>query len=290
MPNVYFNTETGQAENIERGTQALMQTADVYHRIKKHFTTIYRDYHNFNVFYIASDTSGFKYNIKACLPGLSSHDSDKVKLMLYGITRGSMLEPQNLELLDEWIVEQLDVHSPLMEYAAKQNGMLLTIAVTDDWKHDFFTFKQEASRKLPNLWGQKDISPFEQWLESWYEKYCSPLEGLFRNCGDLTICHRALPEDAFTSQEWRNIAQHFIRASKRNYAVDRDLIKNLLPHKTKYGPLHELRLVSDGIRILFSLREGKPIVGGYYRYGTGEQRVRDNNSKTATTRIDAHHY
>ena len=288
MPNVYFNTEIGQAESLEHGAQALLQTANVYYRMKKHCTTIYRDCYNLNAFCIVKDTADFKYNLKDCISTLSKHDFNKVILMMHGIDHGTVLESQHFERLDEWVVEQLGVHSPLMEYAAKQNGMLLTIAVTDDWKHAFFTFGPGVSRKLPNLWGQEDVSPIEKWLESWYEKYCSPIEGLIRYCADLTLCHRALPEDAFTLQEWNNVAQHFVRACARDYAEDGKLIKNLLPHETRYGPLYELRLLGDGVRILFALRERKPIVGGYYRYGAGGNRARDINSRTAITRINVH--
>ena len=286
MPNVYFNTEIGQAESVERGAQALLQTANVYYRMKQHCTDIQRECNNLNMFCIAKDASGFKYNFKDCIKILQMQDSKKIILMMHGIARGTVLEPSRFEHLDEWIVEQLGVHSPLMEYAAKQNGMLLTIAVTDDWKHGFFTFGAGVSQKLPNLWGQEDVSPLEKWLESWYEKYCSPLEGLLRKCADLTLCRGALSEDDFTSRQWNDVAQHFIRARARDYAEDGKLIKNLLPNETKYGPLYELRLLGDGIRILFSLRERKPIVGGYYRYGMGEDRIRDSRSRTAITRIN----
>ncbi|MEA4991089.1 hypothetical protein SDC9_12479 [bioreactor metagenome] len=288
MPNIFFNTEIGQAASMEAGKQALLQAADIFYKMNKHCSTVYRECHDAGLICLIRDGNGFTHSIKDCIRSIPKDSLSKVMLMIHGLDRGSVIDTQCYENIADLTVDQLDVQSPLMEYAARKNGMLLTIAVTEDWKHNFFTFREEASLKLPNLWGQDDVSPFEQWITNWYKKYISPITDLLRRCEDLIICPRALPEVDFTPQEWSNIAQHFERARERDYAVDNNLIKNLLPNHTKYSPLFELRLLADGIRVLFSLQEHKPIVGGYYRYGTGESKVRDDNSRTAITRINAY--
>lgn len=283
---IYFNTEIGQAENAENAKLALLQTAKTYSRVKQHCSAIYQECHDVLSICLIHDEHGFYHSLKDCFRSIPKENSE-VKLMIYGLSKGTRIDVQEFNNLEGWLVDELDVHSPLMEYATKRKGMLLTIAVTNDWKCDFFTFR-EQSCQLPNIWGQENINRIEQWIESWYIMYNSHSAELLRNCNDIILCPGALPEETFTHKEWINIGEHFRRVRERDYTVDNSLMKHLLPNKTKHGPLYELRLVGDGIRILFSLRESKPIIGGYYRYGTGESLVRDNNSKTAITRINAH--
>lgn len=289
MPYIYFNTEIGQSTNIRDGIRALLQTADIYYRMKNHCSNIYRECNNARSICIVREKNGYKYNTDECIKTIykDNKNIDKIKLLFHCIDRGKVIEPQCLENLDNWVVEQLGVHSPLMEYAVKKNGMLLTIAVTNDWKCDFFTFSQRDSYKLPNLWGQNDTRLLEKWIDEWYKKHNSPHEELFRHCKNIILCQEALPENDFTSQQWKNIIQRFKQAHKMNYTVDNKLIKNLRQNQTKYGSLYELRLYDDGIRIFFSLQNRNPIVGGYYLYSTGEK-VRTKNSKNAVIRINTH--
>ena len=255
MPNVYFNTEIGQAESVKIGVQALLLAAEVYKVLNHHCEQNYRDCPDASMVCIVRDEHGFPHSLKDCVRSMPKQSLDKVMPLVYGLNRSVVIEAEEFDDLEGWIVEQFGVHSPLLEYAAKRRGMLLTVAVTDDWKHNFFTFHPHSSERVPNLWGQQDVSPIEAWLDAWYQEHNAPHEELLRRCDDLVLCRRALPEDDFTQQEWVNIVEHFERARARKYEVDNSLIKDLLPNVTKHGPLYELRLYSGGIRILFALRK-----------------------------------
>lgn len=288
MPKVFFNTEIGCAGNHADGVSALLKTAVVYEKMQKHCSHLYKESPDVLSVYLVKDAHGFKYSFGDCFRSLAKEDREKTMLMIHCLNRSTTLTFDVFEDIEGWYVDQLEVHSPLMEYTVKQKGMLLTIAVTQCWMHDFFTFGNYSPEKLPNLWGQEDVASIEQWLEVWYRNYNAPLEEFVRCCDDVILCPRSLPENDFSVQIWQVITYHFVRARQRSYSVDNRLIKDLSPHRTKHGLLHELRLHSEGIRVLFALHEGKPIVGGYYFYGTGLDKVRDDNHRTAITRINAH--
>lgn len=283
MPDVYLNSEIGQAEDIAAGKAAILATSRVYRKLHAHCSQCYRESDSIDLCIVRD---GFEHSLKNCIQSFEREQMQEVMLLVHALQRGTIIPARVLKKSEGWVIDQIGAHSPLLEHAAKKNGMLLTFAVTPDWEHDFFTFTGQT-KYLPNIWGQTDIQPIENWIESWYSRHNDPIKELRRRV-NVQICDGAFSANDFTHAEWNQICEILERVRKRNYAVDNKLIKPLVGYTTmRHGVLHEIRLHGKGIRILFAFHGGTLLLGGHYCYGKGELKFRDNACSSAVTRINA---
>jgi len=195
---LFFNSETGAADR-EGGLRALLCTAKAYQTLNKHFDRVTFQRGNGGELIVFWDGE-IAYRVKDCVIQSQKEERAKLLLLLNSLNKGIMVDNDVLEECENWTIRELGLPSPFMEYAARNDGMLLSVATADDWKLDFFTF-QENDIKLPNLWGQDDLTPLTAWIYVRVAKennYLSILENRF----DCQFCNASVSNAMLTSSEW----------------------------------------------------------------------------------------
>jgi hypothetical protein len=185
--------------------------------------------------------------------------------------------------VENWLVANIGAPAPLLEMAAKNKAIALTVPTACEWRVDVIEFEGREER-LHNLWGQKDLSLLREhcvdFIANVPERYSARYNAFF--------CDGAL-NSAPNSSLWETLGLfgNMDKAKERGYEVDGNLIKNV--GDTKHGTLLELRCYGAGHRMFFVFRRNAApeiLVGGFDHKSGGA--AQDKAIQDATRRVDSY--
>jgi putative component of toxin-antitoxin plasmid stabilization module len=285
---IYFNPYPGAAKTEEEGLRLAVGTADALSRLKNECTGM-------ALFSVASQATSdlpptkfilirnanIEFTIGAVIFKTAKTEREKLKRLLDLFSHGRVIDDDDLLMAEDWIVSAVDAPAPILELAAKNNAIALTIPTEVEWQIDPLCFNGR-SEKLHNLWGQENISSIithcHDSIKNSAERFSVRFSAIY--CpGALNSAPNTTLWDSF------GFFQIMERAQKRNYEADDNLIKDV--DDTKYGPLLELRMYGPGHRIFFVYRKDsspKILVGGFYQ--KNESLSQDDAIKKAKKCVD----
>jgi hypothetical protein len=290
---LYFNPYPGSAKSEIDGICCAVKVADALARLKKEIQNIHLTgrFPEERIEIKPSDfvlvrTSTAELRLKDIFFKASPAERVKLQLLLQIFSQGQIIGAETLDGVENWIIANIGTAVPILEIAAKNGAIALTIPTEDIWRKDIFSF-QNQSKTLHNLWGQMDITEIIE--------YCV---NSLRNTGErfsmrfnAEYCPGAL-NDAPNTAEWERFGYFnaMQKAKEREYQIDDDLIKNRnMPKTQKYGSLLELRVYGPGHRIFFVRRKGSSpeiLIGGFYH--KNESMSQNDAIKNAKKRIDGY--
>ncbi|MCL2151857.1 MAG: hypothetical protein FWH57_02690 [Oscillospiraceae bacterium] len=165
MPDIYFNSETGAATDINKALRCIIRTAQCLKKLDKYITDLYLEstvsgIRSFPIYRDVSGTTGYLQEIYGIANG-----NDKGELQ-YLTAKLLMSKVVDLDIESDWIIEGIGATSDLLHFVAVNNGMLLTFAMIDMWERDFICFVSHSER-IPNIWGQERIDGITQWINDY---------------------------------------------------------------------------------------------------------------------------
>ena len=268
---LYFNPYPGAAKSVETGIQLIVDVADALHRLEK-------DLQNISLAgkFAETDMPPSKFilirgvrgdtRIKDVIFRIEAANREKILFLLRKFDKGKVIDSTDMKDIENWVVTNIGTAAPILEFAAKNKGIALTLPTEPEWGVDVIEF-EGRSDFLHNLWGQKDLSRLRDHCVNTLEdvpkrfsvRYCAQFcDGALNSAPDYYLWERF---EFFDKMD---------KAKKRDYKVDNDLIKNV--GDTKYGTLLELRCYGPGHRIFFIFRKNanpKILVGGFCRKSGG---------------------
>jgi putative component of toxin-antitoxin plasmid stabilization module len=270
---VYFNPYPGAAKTEEEGLKLAIGTADALLRLQRQCNGISIT-SNVSIAdgdlppskFVIFRNSNLEFTIGAVMYKYGNVEREKLRLFLSYFSKGKIIDQDDLNDINNWVISVIGTSAPVLELAAKNKAIALTIPTEAEWCVDVLRF-DNRSETLHNLWGQVDLSAIiTHCLDS-----IKNTQERFKVRFNAEFCPGA-SNSAPNTALWDNFGffQVMERARKRNYEVDDNLIKNVAD--TKYGPLLELRIYGPGHRIFFVYRKNsspKILVGGFYQKNEG---------------------
>jgi putative component of toxin-antitoxin plasmid stabilization module len=264
---IYFNPYPGASKDEQEGIRCIAETADAFFRMRKALQSVpfLGRFANNEVFpskFVLIRLAGMELGINDLLYKTATYERTKIQLLLEAFSKGRVLDEKDLTDIENWVITNIGVPAPILEIAARNSAVALTIPTEPEWRCDILCF-ENRNETLHNLWGQKDISKIvKHGIDS-----LANAEKRFSAYFEAVFCDAAL-NDAPSPVTWDNLGffTTMEKAQKRGYKVDDNLIKNVA--ETKYGPLLELRIYGPGHRIFFVYRKGmspEVLVGGFYQ-------------------------
>ena len=293
---IYFNPYPSAAKTEEEGMRLAVGTADALLRMQRECNNIFfaskiseaqgdLPISNF-VLYRKFDT---EFNIASIITKAKKADHDKLVLLLRFFSKGKVIDKEEIKKSEDWILSGICTAAPILELAAKNKAIALTIPTEPEWRVNLFKFINRTET-LYNLWGQDDISE----IISHCVESIKNIPERFSVQFNAEFCGNAL-NSAPDFVSWDNLGFFRIMeiARKRKYKADDDLIRFAQGvEKTKYGTLFELRLKASGCRMFFVYREGHSpeiLIGGFYKKGTGDDSKAQNHAiQNAQKNIDVY--
>jgi hypothetical protein len=285
MPDIYFNSETGVAADIHKALNCIVRAVDCLQRLEKSISPDYLIESGVTItsFPMFIDSSGSIQYIQRIFQIAKGKDVDYLHYIVEKFKKSKLFIP-NIE--SDWIVETIGTSSNLLHYVALNQGMILTFASDRIWEIDFIIFTSHEE-KIPNIWGQKDITDLLSWLKNRPNKRNSYLDELQR-LYHVIICGSCVENINFNNQDWGIIFDKFRLAEQRRFIPDGDLIKKM--GDSKAGALCEL-IVTGNLRLFFVNQDGQILVGAKYFKGHGDDHTAQNKAvKMATQRINAYYF
>jgi hypothetical protein len=266
---IYFNPYSGASKDKQEGLRCTIETADALIRMNKALQNVpllgrFADDEVRPSKFVLIRLAGMELRIKDIFYEASQQERDKIKVLLSIFAKGRVLGEKDIKDAENWIITNIGVPAPILEIAAKNKAVALTIPTEPEWRCDILHF-ENRTEILHNLWGQQDVSGIVKHsidlLENAEKRFSAYFEAAF--------CDAAL-NDAPPPVNWNNLGffTTMKKVQEREYAVDDDLIKKVKGGQTQYGPLLELRMYGPGHRIFFVYRKGispKVLVGGFYQ-------------------------
>jgi len=291
---IFFNPYPGAAKTEEEGLCLAIGTADALSRLKKGCGSVALYGNTFESIsdlppskFVLVRNQHIDFSISSLIYKTGNIEREKLRSLLDLFSKGKILDNNDLVKAEDWIVSIIEAPAPVLELAAKNKAIALTIPTEPEWRVNLFSFNNRTET-LHNLWGQDDISAIISHCVESIKKILERFSVQF----NVEFCGNALnsaPDFAF----WENLGFFRIMESsrKRKYKVDDDLIKLVKGvERTKYGSLLELRLKTSGWRIFFIHREGHSpeiLLGGFYKKGTGDDSKAQNHAiQNAKNNID----
>ena len=285
---IYFNSYPGAAKTEEEGIRLAIMTADSLSRLKKGCSGVVLSARVSEPEvelppskFILVRSKNSEFTIGSLIFKTGNVEREKLRSLLDLFSRGRIIISDDIRKVDNWIVSTIGTSAPMLELAAKNKAIALTIPTEQEWRIDVIKF-DNRHEILHNLWGQDDISIIiKHCLDSISynpDRFCVQFNAKF-STGALNSAPNPLLWDNF------GFFQTMERAKKRNYVVDDKLIKNVAD--TKYGSLLELRMYGSGHRIFFvHQKDNSPeiIIGGFYQ--KNEALNQDDAIQQAKKRID----
>ena len=263
MLGIFFNPYPGMLTDYEAGKRCLLSTAKVCLQL---FGNEKFKAHNpegndsIKFFSLVEDNRGARYAPSSFVRDYSGRERELIKWFLRAFDKGSRVRIDDLSICEDWELSGLSVSAPVLEYALRQDGMAITISDDHDWKVDFFSFIGQSD-ELPNIHGQDNVSPLQDWVQKWNQRNLS-FKTLLKKKFNILFCKGASNICFPPRHEEQGIIRLLNRAQDCSYEIDNDLIKNF---QTKEGNIRELRSYGDGVRLFFALENGRPVIGGFYR-------------------------
>lgn len=260
---IFFNPYPGMSADYESGKKSLLSTANSYREL---FNNLKVKAYNpegpdsIKHFSLSEDKQGARYTPSSYVREYSGREREIIKHFLLMFAMGSRVKNDDLLICEDWVLTDFNFSAPILEYASRQDGMAITISDDSDWKTDFFYFIDQP-HELPNIHGQNDCSPLQEWIINWSRRNISFRSFLEQNF-DILFCQGATNTCFPSRHEEEGVINAFNRAQICKYEVDNDSIKIF---QTKFGNIFELRAYGEGVRIFFTIQNGRPIIGGFYR-------------------------
>jgi putative component of toxin-antitoxin plasmid stabilization module len=268
---IYFNPYPGPAKTEEEGLRFAIGTADALSRLQKECMDILRPLKASEtegllpsdfVIFKKTDTELFSIRELMQKQKITKSEHNKLIILLIFFSKREIIYDNDLPNTDNWILSTVDSPASVLELAAKNKAIALTIPTEVEWRVDFLGFKGRTET-LHNLWGQENISAIVTHCQDSIKNSLDRFYARF----NAKACPGAL-NSAPNAALWDHFGffQIMERAQKRNYDVDDNLIKNV--DNTKYGSLLELRIFGTGHRIFFVYRRDispKILIGGFYQ-------------------------
>jgi hypothetical protein len=290
---IYFNPYPGSAKNEAYGIQCAIEAADALSRLRKDIQNIPlvgrfpgENIDKSPASFILIRTSDTELRLGDIFHKATTSDRLKLQLLLQLFSRGQVIELVGLDTINNWTLANIGIPAPILELAAKNRAMTLTIPTEDLWRVDILRFENRAEI-THNLWGQEDVSGIVKHCIDSIENTIERFKARF----DAEFCDGALnvaPDDNIWESFGYFTAMN--RAKARDYRVDDDLIKNkAMPKTEKYGSLLELRMKGPGHRIFFVRRKGlspEILIGGFYQ--KNESMSQNDAIQNAKKRIDTY--
>lgn len=289
---IYFNPYPGPAKCEEEGISLAVGVADSLLRLKKEcdrelsfrFSETQGDMTPSK--FILIRNANIDLNIGSAIYKAGSDKREKLRFLLQQFSKGKVIKEDEILGVENWILSAIGTAAPILELAAKNRNIALTIPTESEWRVDILHFI-ERPEKLHNLWGQMDISKI---VEHCIKELGNALER-FSVCFHAVCCPGSL-NSAPDPEQWERLEffQTMERAQERDYKSDGKLIKSV--GQTKYGHLLELRIKQSGYRLFFVYNKNtfpNIVVGGFYRKGVGDNSKAQNDAiQEAKKRIDAY--
>jgi putative component of toxin-antitoxin plasmid stabilization module len=288
---IYFNPYPGPAKNEIDGIHYAVKAADALSRLKKetqniHLTGSFPEEH---IEIKPSDfvlvrTSTTELRLKDIVFKTSSSDREKLKLLLQIFSHGQIIDAKILDKAENWIITNIGTAVPVLEIAAKNGAVALTIPSEDIWRRDILSF-EGRKEILHNLWGQANITGITEHCVNSLRNAAECFSIRF----NAAYCPGAL-NTAPNAAKWERFGYYnaMQKAKEREYRIDGDLVKNEnMPKTKKYGSLLELRIQGSGHRIFFVCRKGlypELLIGGFYQ--KNESMSQNESIQNAKKRID----
>ena len=285
---IYFNPYPGVVKTEEEGIRLAIMTADSLSRLKKGCSGIVLSASVSEPEvelppskFILVRSKNSEFTIGSLIFKTGNVEREKLRSLLELFSRGRIINNDDILKVDNWIVSVIGTSAPMLELAAKNKAIVLTIPTEQEWRIDIINF-DNRHEILHNLWGQNDISIIiKHCLDSISnnpDRFCIQFNAKF--------CTGAL-NSAPNPLLWDNFGyfQTMDRVKKRNYMVDDKLLK--IVANTKYGFLLELRMYGSGHRIFFlHQKDNSPeiIIGGFYQ--KNETLSQNDAIQQAKKRID----
>jgi putative component of toxin-antitoxin plasmid stabilization module len=279
---IYFNPYPGAVRDEQEGLRCIVEAADAFVRAKKGLQsfTIAGRLSGGEVQpsrFLLVRSAGIELRVKDILYKAAQTDRLKIQLLMEVFSRGKVLDKKDLENVENWILTNIGTAAPLIELAAKNGAVVLTIPTEREWKLDILHF-EKRSEIVHNLWGQRDISGLVEYCIATLENSKDRFSVRF----NAYYCGTAL-NDAPSPIDWDNLGffTTMARAQDRTYLPDDNLIKDI--GKTRHGPLLELRIVGPGQRIFFVYRKGiipEVLIGGFYNKNQGSNEKKQTSSQS----------
>ena len=284
---LYFNPYPGAAQDVETGVQLTVNVADALYRLGKELQNISLTGRFADTgaspsdFILVREAQGNYFRIKDIIFKVDATKRDKLLLFLNKFNKGRVIESKELSGIENWVVSNIGASAPILELAAKNNAIALTIPTETEWRIDRIEFV-ERDDFLHNLWGQVDLS---QLIDHCINSLPNVQER-FSVRYNAEFCDGAL-NSAPENRYWEKFGFfcNMDKAKEREYEIDHKLIKSV--GNTKYGTLLELRCYGEGLRIFFVFRKNtnpKILVGGFFRKSGGTSQ--DTAIKDACERVN----
>ncbi|MDR3244619.1 MAG: hypothetical protein LBT79_07710 [Elusimicrobiota bacterium] len=284
MPDIYFNSDVGCANKFEIGKNCVIDAAKALFVLDKELGCAYIEYSTeIRSFKIAQENGVAKY-IQDIFPVINKERGANIDILRYLLEKFSKGNKVNPQKYNEWIIDELDLNSPILECAVKNNAMSLSFAADGFWKKDFIKFKRQ-DKQLPNIWGQKNLSPIKNWIEQWYKNNDDFTEILKREF-NIKFCQQVENDFIFNASQQDKIISILSNAKNANYQYVREQLELWKGDETDIGALKELRMVSDGIRIFLVYHNKELIIGGICKKSGQSDKLQQKAARKAVERIN----
>jgi hypothetical protein len=269
---LYFNPYPGAAHDADSATALVVSLAEALHRLERKLPeqilsgSYADDEKSPSHFVIVRNAGCGEYEIGNIFSNVGGREREYIRQLLSMFSRGRKFELREESGVEDWLLKGIGAAAPILEIAAKNGAMALTIPTEEFWRVDLIEF-DARNETLHNLWGQNDVSALvhhcidslanarERFSHKYRAEFC---DGALNSAPDSRCWERF---EFFRSMD---------KAQERNYVVDRNLLKNV--GSTKHGPLLELRCYGHGHRIFFTVKGGgetKLLIGGFYHKSGG---------------------
>lgn len=284
-PNLYFNSLPDPATDISSGKQNVLRAAISLQRLQEDIGSYYIDSKiELEDYVIAkeNDRDVFFRELFYLEQGQNTENITKLDCILEKFNKGEKINIEETEC--NYRLEELNISSPILEKAFKDDAMVFSFASESYWEEDFLSFENQNER-LPNIWGQEDLSSLKEWIEEFNRRKSSFSERLEREFNAVICCD--IPSNLGREGKIK-ILNALTTAKAINHKPGQaEILQVWQGSRTDYGSLLELR--PQGIRVFYIYYDGKIAIGNFYFKGSGnDMHLERKAAKKAIKRINAH--
>lgn len=283
-PNLYFNSLPYPATDISSGKQNVLRAAISLQCLQEDIGSYcidskitLKDY----VIAKENDRDVFFSELFYLERGHNTENITKLEYILTKFNTGKKISIEEIEC--NYKLEKLNISDPILEKAFKDDAMVFSFASESYWEKDFLSFENQ-NEKLPNIWGQKDLSSLKKWIEEFNRRKSSFSERLEREFNAVICCD--IPSNLGREGKGK-ILDALTTAKEINHQPGQTgILRAWQGARTDYGSLLELR--PQGIRVFYIYYDGKIVIGNFYFKGSGnDMRLERKAAKKAIKKINA---
>lgn len=284
-PNLYFNSLPDPATDISSGKQNVLRAAISLQRLQEDIGSYYIDSKIELEDYVIAKENDRDVFFRELFYLEKGHNTEDITKLNYILAKFNKCEKINIEETEcNYRLEELNISSPILEKAFKDDAMVFSFASESYWEEDFLSFENQNER-LPNIWGQEDLSSLKEWIEEFNRRKSSFSERLEREFNAVICCD--IPSNLGREGKIK-ILNALTTAKAINHKPGQaEILQVWQGSRTDYGSLLELR--PQGIRVFYIYYDGKIAIGNFYFKGSGnDMHLERKAAKKAIKRINAH--